>query len=575
MAYLFFRTLSQGLQAFVPIAALLVWCHAHAADRLASATKRGLGAALPLSILVAAAFRVSERQSLEEALLAMSAMALTMAAFPIVRPREVNQAPALRGAWFPAVAAAVCLIAVRQLMEVATVLHTAVIELRSQQATLMVGCGLVTAGIVGWLALGIGRHLPRRLRRNALWTCWVLFLAQSTLYAFHESAEAGLLPWSEVLHTATEPYGPDGMYGVHFSDLLIVGPIGVAFVGWFRRDRLHHVPLASRGRFHAGRTPAFIALSLLVMGMQTSDARRTQGSAAARADEIAALSARPHVLFRITAPGADFGRLAVAALDKPSGTPLLSALTCERVSFAAGHGLCLHLDRGVFNKYSAILIDSSLKAGTSIGLQGIPSRTRIAPDGRIGAITVFVLGDGYTSDFSTRTTLVDMTSGDEIGQVEEFSTWRDGQRFRAVDFNFWGVTFARDGNTFYAALRTAGKTHLVKGELAIRRLTVVRDNVECPSMSPDGLALAYKKRVGPSPDSWRIHVLDLQSGAEHIVSSETRFIDDQVEWLDSTHILYGVRRRTTSISDVWVAPIDDNEPARIFIPQAESPIVVR
>lgn len=62
---------------------------------------------------------------------------------------------------------------------------------------------------------------------------------------------------------------------------------------------------------------------------------------------------------------------------------------------------------------------------------------------------------------------------------------------------------------------------------------------------------------------------------ERLVAAETRYIDDQVEWLDPAHILYAVPRRTTRISDVWVAAIDGDAPARIFLPEAESPIVVR
>jgi len=63
---------------------------------------------------------------------------------------------------------------------------------------------------------------------------------------------------------------------------------------------------------------------------------------------------------------------------------------------------------------------------------------------------------------------------------------------------------------------------------------------------------------------------------EHLIGGETRRIDDQVEWLDSAHVLYAVPARTSSsISDVWVAPIDGSTPAKIFLPQAESPVVVR
>jgi hypothetical protein len=266
--------------------------------------------------------------------------------------------------------------------------------------------------------------------------------------------------------------------------------------------------------------------------------------------------------------------LSVAALDSLDHRSS-TVVPCERISFAAERGLCLHTERSLFNTHTAFLLDRSLTPGVSIKLEGLPSRTRIAADGRVGAITVFVVGDDYASSFSTRTRIFDGVSGDEIGELEQFATWRNNARFRAVDFNFWGVTFARDDNTFYASLGTAGVRYLVRGELALRKLTVLRDNVECPSLSPDNRLLAYKKRVGPGPETWRLHVLDLTTNVEQIIGSETRYIDDQVEWLDARHVLYGVPRRTTAITDVWVAPIDGSAPAAVFLPEAESPIVIR
>jgi hypothetical protein len=357
--------------------------------------------------------------------------------------------------------------------------------------------------------------------------------------------------------------------------LLVIVPL--AALGWHLvRTRVHIPGLTGAPRLTHHRAATAIALSsCLFMGMQQSDARPPQAAPAAKPEELAAMAARPHILFRDTTSGANFGRLTMVPADAPAGERRSIALTCERLSFSSGRGLCLHLQRGVFNSYTAVLLDKSLKPGATVKLEGLPSRTRTSPDGRVGAVTVFVLGDDYAAAFSTRTTLIDLASGDEIGELEQFSTWRDGARFKEVDFNFWGVTFAKDGNTFYAALRTGGKTYLVRGDLALRKLTVMRENVECPAISPDNRLLAYKKRVGPSPDSWRLHVLDLQTGTERIIGAETRYIDDQVEWFDDRHVLYGIPRRTTTMSDIWVASIDDGDVARIFMAQAESPIVVR
>ena len=55
----------------------------------------------------------------------------------------------------------------------------------------------------------------------------------------------------------------------------------------------------------------------------------------------------------------------------------------------------------------------------------------------------------------------------------------------------------------------------------------------------------------------------------------SRYIDDQVEWLDADRLLYGITRRTTSIADVWVVSATGDAPATILLQQAESPTVVR
>ena len=63
---------------------------------------------------------------------------------------------------------------------------------------------------------------------------------------------------------------------------------------------------------------------------------------------------------------------------------------------------------------------------------------------------------------------------------------------------------------------------------------------------------------------------------ERPIGTETRSIDDQLEWLDDSHVLYGTFRSSKSATmDVFVAPLEGSEPARVFLPGAESPIVVR
>jgi len=575
---LFFRTLSQGLQAFLPVAAALVWCSGNGDGRRRRLIARSASVAALVTLPGSVWFQHSATRAFDEAILASVALAIAIACLITLfrggdgRDWASNVEPAF-WAWL-VVALATIEVVVRQTIEIGSVLEAAAIELRSRDATAVVVAGAALAAAVAWGWTRVGRTASPESVSIATRTFALCYTCELVVYTGHEWAEARVLPWSDAVHAATEAYGPDGIYGVHFSDLLVIAPI--AALAWHRARPA--VDAFTRRR--APRAPRRLAAGVLVllcsifMAVQHTDAPPSRPAPAATAAEIAAVLSRPHILFRNTAPGPNFGRLAIAPLDNVGGR-LTTSASCQRVSFASGHGLCLHVERGLLNTYSAVLLDDRLHPGAAMKLQGLPSRTRSAPDGRVGAITVFVVGDDYAAEFSTRTTIVDLASGDEIGELEHFATWRNGQRFRATDFNFWGVTFTRDGTTFYASLRTAGVTYLVRGELALRKLTVLRENVECPSLSPDNRLLAYKKRVGPSPDSWRIHVLDLASNVERRLDGESRYVDDQVEWFDQAHLLYAIPRRTTAISDVWLLPVDGSAPAKLFLAEAESPIVVR
>jgi hypothetical protein len=566
MFNLFLRTVSQGLQAFIPIAASWTWFR-RSDPGIASAIGLGALLSIPATLVGARVFAGSTQKALDESILA--AIALVVAGwflFAVCQSRAPAPSRTGSGLVQASVALATVLIVVRQSMEMGATFGTAFFELRSFDATRAVVAGALLAAAAAALWLWIGRRLSfGRLSTATRWFA-VLFICQVLIYGLHEASEAGLLPFSEAFHAASEPYGPDGVYGLHFSDLLIIVPFVAAAL-----TRTSVPPIAG----------LVLPLCLAAGSGLTPGTPRLL----AAAETPAAFQKQPHVVFRDTTPGAGFGMLSVAPLDTPEQQRASTGLSCERVSFSpvlggGGRGLCLHSEStffGLFTGYTAIVLDASLvDRGAPLKLEGKPSRSRVSADGKTGVYTVFVFGDGYTSsDFSTRTVLVDMASGSPIADLENFTTYRNGEKFSAKDFNFWGVTFARDGDTFYASLRTAGKTYLVRGAMAARTVTVLRENVECPSLSPDGRRLAFKKFIGPDPGAWRIATLDLATMQERLVAGEARYVDDQMEWLDADRILYAVPRRTTSSSDVWVVPVDGETPARIFLPLAESPIVVR
>jgi len=256
-----------------------------------------------------------------------------------------------------------------------------------------------------------------------------------------------------------------------------------------------------------------------------------------------------------------------------NGTRAYLPLRCLRLYFAGGRGLCLGADAGVGTAFEMYVLDAAFRVVHTLPLIGLPSRARVSPDGRFGATTVYVAGHSYSNgDFSTETTIFDLASGKKLANLEDFTVLRDGQPFKATDFNFWGVTFAPppDGNTFYATLKTGGATYLVEGDIAARQMRMRYRNVECPSISPDGTRIAYKKAVAVKRGVifWRFTVLDLRTMTETPLA-EQRSIDDQVEWLDNRSILYGV------LSDVWVVPADGSGEPRRFLNRAASPVVIR
>jgi len=143
-----------------------------------------------------------------------------------------------------------------------------------------------------------------------------------------------------------------------------------------------------------------------------------------------------------------------------------TTLECERLDFAGGQGMCLAARRGFATTYRAYSFGTDLRLRHEFPLSGIPSRTRVSPDGRVAAVTVFVSGHSYTQGgFSTETMLFDLRTGTTLSEMEEFTVLRGGERFTSPDFNFWGVTFAADGNRFYATLASRGTTYLIEGDL--------------------------------------------------------------------------------------------------------------
>lgn len=261
------------------------------------------------------------------------------------------------------------------------------------------------------------------------------------------------------------------------------------------------------------------------------------------------------------------GRLLVR--DTVSGLVRGSRTRCERFSAGAGTGVCLVTEPGAVPKTFALVLDRTMKETRRLRIAGIPNRARVSASGRMISWTVFVTGDSYNKGgFSTWTGILDNRTGFAVTNMEDIPLIKDGRRYYSADVNYWGVSFAADDNRFYATVSTKGKTYLVQGDYAKWEARVLRENAECPSLSPDGRRLVFKKRVSSSADDpWRLHALDLATMKETPLA-ESASIDDQAAWLDQSTVMYAKGK------DVWAVPADGSGSPRLLERNASSPTAV-
>jgi hypothetical protein len=291
---------------------------------------------------------------------------------------------------------------------------------------------------------------------------------------------------------------------------------------------------------------------------------------------LAAVQSQPRIVFRNTALGSGYGMVGMVPLSAPTGPRAITQTSCDRVYSTTKNLLCLSSDRGVVTTYAANILNPEMQAIQPLPLTGIPSRARLSHDGDYAATTSFTSGDSYAgTSFSTRT-VISQVGGKALGSLEDFTLIHNGKSIKPIDRNYWGVTFASDDDTFYATVEWAKHTWLVRGSISQRRIETLHEDAECPSLSPDGTRIIYKQRGSLAPGKWRLVEYTIATGAVTPLA-ETRSVDDQVEWLDNSHVIYGLPRSGSqaAIDDVWSVPADGSGHPTMLVPQAWSPAVVR
>ena len=100
---------------------------------------------------------------------------------------------------------------------------------------ILLGIAAAVALSYAWTRFSYAINLKRFFQVTAIFL--LLFLVQVGIYSIHEFSEARVIPYSQTIHTATEPFTPTGLYGKWFS-LVIALPCIVWLLGGWISDRL-------------------------------------------------------------------------------------------------------------------------------------------------------------------------------------------------------------------------------------------------------------------------------------------------------------------------------------------------
>jgi len=245
MLQAFVITLREGLEAFLIIAISLAYLRKSNRAELIPAVHWGIGTSAVLSIAAGWLFFQARNQALWEGLLALAA-AVSVASLTVHMWRTAKRikkdieghlhtsAMKTGGAAFAGVFLFTLLMITREGMETALLMGTLLFQVKAVEMVLGAVAGLVLAAFVASLWSRYGHRVNLALFFQVTSVFLMVFVVQLLIYGFHELTEANIFPYSEPLHIATEPYGPDGLYGKYLTYMLVLLPMAwLAFASIF------------------------------------------------------------------------------------------------------------------------------------------------------------------------------------------------------------------------------------------------------------------------------------------------------------------------------------------------------
>jgi high-affinity iron transporter len=252
MLQAFVITLREGLEAFLIVAISLAYLRKTGRRELVPAMHWGIAASIALSIGAGVLLSKARNQSLWEGILGITAAflvaSLTVHMWRAGRHMKKDIEGRLAASSLKPGASAfwgvfffTLLMITREGMETAMLMNALLFQVRAMNIAAGAMGGTIVAALIAWLWSRFGHrvNLARFFQVTAIFL--LIFVAQLFIYGFHELTEANVFPGSERLHWATEPYGPDGIYGHYLTYMLVALPLGWLLLSslFGKHDRQH------------------------------------------------------------------------------------------------------------------------------------------------------------------------------------------------------------------------------------------------------------------------------------------------------------------------------------------------
>jgi high-affinity iron transporter len=237
MLQAFVITLREGLEAFLIVAISLAYLRKTGRPQLVSAVHWGIAVSVVVSAGAAYLFQQANNQALWEGVLALTAAVLVASLIvhmwrhakrikKDIETRLESSAMQVGARAMIGVFLFTLLMITREGMETALLMGTLLFQEAGTNILIGAIAGTLSAAFVAWLWSRYGHRVNLGLFFQVTAVFLSVFVVQLLIYGFHELTEANLFPYSEPLHWATEPYGPDGRYGQFLTYLLVALPLG-------------------------------------------------------------------------------------------------------------------------------------------------------------------------------------------------------------------------------------------------------------------------------------------------------------------------------------------------------------